>query len=116
VDVRGSGEARHAASGLKRTGTAGWRGGYDARGGSDGAGAAAGEVRHEVVREVDREVGRGGRGRRGEELESERGDVPLVGGASGRGGGGEVLDARLRVCKVVIILLIWAVKSIGYVL
>jgi len=68
------------------------------------------------VREVDGEVRRDGHGGRGEELERERGDVPLVGGASGGGGGGEVLDTRLRVCKVVIILLIWAVKSIGYVL
>ena len=75
----------------------GRRGGYDARGGGDGAGAAAGEVRHEVVREVDGEVGRGGRGGRGEELERERGDVPLVGGASGGGGGGgEVLVELVR--------------------
>ena len=32
------------------------------------------------------------------------------------GGAAQVIDARLRVCKVVIILLIWAVKSVGYVL
>ena len=46
-------------------------------------------------------------------------------GGEGKGGGEEtrreggaarVIDARLRVCKVVIILLIWAVKSVGYVL
>ena len=55
--------------------------GYDAHGGGgDGAGAAAGEVRYEVVREADGEVGRGGRGRRGKELERERGDVLLVDG------------------------------------
>jgi hypothetical protein len=43
-------------------------------------------VWHEVLREVDREVGRGSRGGRGEELERERGDVMVD-----ASGGGEVL-------------------------
>jgi len=46
------------------------------------------------VCEVDVEVGRGGRGGRSEELERERGEVLLVGGASG--GGGEVLVELVR--------------------
>ena len=75
----GRGETRHQRLEEDRHGH-GRRGGYDARGGGDGAGAAVGEVRHEVMREVDGEVGRGGRGRRGEELEREHGDVLLVGG------------------------------------
>jgi len=49
-------------------------------------------------------VGHGGEGKGGGE-ETRR-----------EGGAARVIDARLRMCKVVIILLIWAVKSVEYVL
>lgn len=71
-----------------------WRGGYDAPGGGDGAGVAAGEVPHEVVREVNGEVRRGGGGRGAQELEREGGDLAVGGG--GGGGGGEVLVELVR--------------------
>jgi hypothetical protein len=51
--------------------------------------AAAGEVWHEVVREVNGEVRSGGRRGGSEELERKREDVPV--GRGGGGGGGEVL-------------------------